>query len=118
MTTKTGLIFRSALDRNFTTSRSIAPMIKITPLLDYRTEMVVAYRHYLDKNYSLALATYRRVLTHYPANATALSGEAWSLYYLGDEDSAAVDFRRLLHANADDCWARKGLALCERRDGE
>ena len=64
------------------------------PRVDYRSQMVIAYRHYLDKNYNLALATYRRVLADYPGDATALSGEAWSLYYLGDGNRAGSRFPR------------------------
>jgi tetratricopeptide (TPR) repeat protein len=51
--------------------------------LNYRAQMVSAYRQYLNKNYAIALADYRRVLTYYPDDMIALSGEAWSLYFLG-----------------------------------
>jgi tetratricopeptide (TPR) repeat protein len=118
MNTLTGIIYVSTPERDFTSTRTEERPTQSGPLLDYRAQMVIAYRHYLDKSYTLALSTYRRVLADYPADATALSGEAWSLYYLGDEDRAAVDFRTLLHANSADSWARKGLALCERREGE
>jgi tetratricopeptide (TPR) repeat protein len=109
----TGLMMIPTPEREFATNRASTPAAPPVPRIDYRSQMVIAYRRYLDKNYTLALATYRRVLADYPGDATALSGEAWSLYYLGDGDRAAVEFRALLHANAADSWARKGLALCE-----
>jgi len=45
--------------------------------LNYRAQMVSAYQQYTAKNYAMALAAYRRVLTYYPDDMTALSGEAW-----------------------------------------
>jgi tetratricopeptide (TPR) repeat protein len=81
--------------------------------LNYRAQMVSAYQHYTAKNYGAALAAYRRVLTYYPDDMTALSGEAWSLYYLGQGEKAAVDFQTLLSIDSNDSWARKGLALCQ-----
>ncbi len=81
--------------------------------LNYRAQMVSAYQYYTAKNYAVALAAYRRVLTYYPDDMTALSGEAWSLYYLGQGDKAAADFQTLLSINSDDTWAQKGLALCQ-----
>jgi tetratricopeptide (TPR) repeat protein len=81
--------------------------------LNYRAQMVAAYQQYTAKNYAAALATYRRVLTYYPDDMTALSGEAWSLYYLGQGEKAAADFQILLGINSNDAWAQKGLALCQ-----
>ena len=81
--------------------------------LNYRAQMVAAYQHYTAKDYAVALATYRRVLTYYPDDMTALSGEAWSLYYLGQGDKAAADFQTLLSINSNDSWSQKGLALCQ-----
>lgn len=80
--------------------------------LNYRAQMASAYQQYTAKNYAMALASYRRVLTYYPDDMTALSGEAWSLYYLGQTDKATADFQTLLGINADDAWSQKGLALC------
>jgi tetratricopeptide (TPR) repeat protein len=81
--------------------------------LNYRAQMVSAYQHYTAKNYALALAAYRRVLAYYPDDMTALSGEAWSLYHLGQGDKATTDFQTLLSINSNDSWAQKGLALCQ-----
>ncbi len=83
--------------------------------LNYRAQMVSAYQQYTAKNYAVALATYRRVLTYYPDDMTALSGEAWSLYYLGQGDKAEADFETLLSVNSNDSWAQKGLALCQEQ---
>jgi tetratricopeptide (TPR) repeat protein len=92
--------------------KSAENVLHLDPL-NYRAQMASAYQQYTAKNYALALAAYRRVLTYYPDDMTALSGEAWSLYYLGQGDKAATDFQTLLSINADDSWAQKGLALCQ-----
>ena len=81
--------------------------------LNYRAQMASAYQQYLAKNYPAALAAYRRVLTYYPDDMIALSGEAWSLYYLGQGDKAAADFQTLLSIDSTDAWSQKGLALCQ-----
>jgi tetratricopeptide (TPR) repeat protein len=83
--------------------------------LNYRAQMASAYQHYTAKEYAMALAGYRRVLSYYPDDTTALSGEAWSLYYLGQTDKAVSDFQTLLGINSDDTWAQKGLELCQAK---
>jgi len=80
--------------------------------LSYHSLMVNGARYYTAKNYALALANYRQALSLRPDDATALSGEAWSLYYLGLGDQAAKDFQTLLKFNANDSWAREGISLC------
>lgn len=103
---------REAQGDNAAIEKSAGDVLHLDPM-NYRAQMAVAYRHYLAKEYAMALASYRRVLTYYPDDTTALSGEAWSLLYLGQEDRAAADFKTLLGVNADDTWAQKGLALCQ-----
>jgi tetratricopeptide (TPR) repeat protein len=83
--------------------------------LNYRAQMAAAYQQYTVKNYAAALASYRRVLTYYPDDMTALSGEAWSLYYLGQGEKAAVDFQILLSVNPEYPYAKQGLALCQEQ---
>jgi tetratricopeptide (TPR) repeat protein len=97
------------------TQQAAENVLHVDPL-NYRAQMVFAYRQYLAKNYAVALASYRRVLTYYPDDMTALSGEAWSLYYLGQKEKAAADFQELLSVNSDDSWAQKGLALCREQE--
>jgi len=80
--------------------------------LNYQAQMLAAARQYSSKNYAMALASYRRVLTYYPDDLTALSGEAWSLYYLGHLKEASADFHLLSGINSSDTWAQKGLQLC------
>jgi len=89
-------------------------VLHIDPL-NYRAQMAAAYQQYLAKNYTVSLAGYRRVLTYYPDDMTALSGEAWSLYYLGHRDQASADFQTLLGVDSNDAWSQKGLALCQEQ---
>jgi tetratricopeptide (TPR) repeat protein len=81
--------------------------------LNYQAQMLDASQQYASKNYAIALASYRRVLTYYPDDLTALSGEAWSLYYLGRAKEATADFKLLLGINSSDTWAQKGLSLSD-----
>jgi tetratricopeptide (TPR) repeat protein len=97
---------------NTAVEKSAEDVLHLDPL-NYRAQMALAYRHYLAKDYAMALASYRRVLTNYPDDMTALSGEAWSLFYLGQQDKAEADFKTLLGINASDTWAQKGLSLCQ-----
>jgi tetratricopeptide (TPR) repeat protein len=110
-----GLMNVSEAQGNATDIEKAAENVLHLDPLNYRAQMVSAYQQYTAKNYALALATYRRVLTYYPDDMTALSGEAWSLYYLGQSDKAAGDFETLLSVNSDDSWAQKGLALCQQQ---
>ncbi len=79
----------------------------------YHSLMVNGARHYTARYYALALSDYRRALALRPNDVTALSGEAWSLYHLGQGELAAKDFEAILEQDAHDSWAREGLALCE-----
>jgi tetratricopeptide (TPR) repeat protein len=81
--------------------------------INYEAQMLAASEQYSLKDYAMALASYRRVLTYYPDDLTALSGEAWSLFYLGRNKEATADFQVLLGINASDIWAQKGLASCQ-----
>jgi tetratricopeptide (TPR) repeat protein len=78
----------------------------------YHSLMVNGARQYTAKNYALALSSYRRALAIRPDDVTALSGEAWSLYFLGQGEQAAKDFQAILKHDANDSWAREGMALC------
>jgi len=110
-----GLMQVSQAQGDSTSIEKAAESVLHVDPLNYRAQMVSAYQQYTAKNYAVALASYRRVLTYYPDDMTALSGEAWSLYYLGQSDKAAIDFETLLGVNSDDSWAQKGLALCQAR---
>jgi tetratricopeptide (TPR) repeat protein len=92
--------------------KSAENVLHVDPL-NYQAQMLAAARQYSAKSYAMALASYRRVLTYYPDDLTALSGEAWSLYYLGRTKEATTDFHLLLGINSSDTWAQRGLQLCE-----
>jgi tetratricopeptide (TPR) repeat protein len=94
------------------TEKAAEDVLHLDPI-NYRARMVEAYQQYAGGHYAMALAAYRQVLTNYPDDMTALSGEAWSLYYLGQKEPAAADFQTLLSINSTDEWAQKGLSLCQ-----
>jgi tetratricopeptide (TPR) repeat protein len=108
-----GLLNVSEAQGNAAAIQKAAENILHLDPMNYRAQMAAAYQQYTAKNYSAAFATYRRVLTYYPDDMTALSGEAWSLYYLGQGEKAAADFQTLLSINANDSWSQKGLVLCQ-----
>jgi len=91
--------------------KSVENVLHLDPL-NYQAQMVGAARHYLSKEYAMSYAAYHRVLISYPDDLIALSGEAWSLYYLGRTKEAEAGFQTLLDLNSNDTWAKKGLALC------
>jgi tetratricopeptide (TPR) repeat protein len=93
------------------TEKAAENVLHVDPL-NYQAQMMAAAQQYALKNYAMALASYRRVLNYYPDDLTALSGEAWSLYYLGRVKEAKADFEILLGINSSDIWAVKGLNLC------
>ena len=92
--------------------KAVGDVLRADPL-NYRAQMAGAWQQYSAKNYSQALAGYRRVLTYYPDDLAAISGEGWSLYYLGDLKNAATDFQALLAVNPSYLYARQGLDLCQ-----
>ena len=81
----------------------------------YHSLMVNAARQYSFKNYAAALTNYRKVLADEPNNAAALSGEAWSLYHMGQAEQAAKYFQTLLTFDATDSWALEGMSLCSHK---
>lgn len=92
--------------------KAVGDVLRADPL-NYRAQMAGAWQQYSAKNYQQALAGYRRVLTYYPDDLAAISGEAWSLYYLGDLKGAAADFQALLNVSPSYSYARQGLDLCQ-----
>ncbi|MCE0497185.1 MAG: hypothetical protein LV481_04475 [Methylacidiphilales bacterium] len=93
-------------------NKAVQDVLRADPL-NYRAQMAGAWQQFSAKNYQQALSGYRRVLTYYPDDLDAISGEAWSLYYLGDLKSAAADFQALLAVNPSYSYARQGLDLCQ-----
>lgn len=96
----------------FSIQKAAGDVLRADPL-NYRAQMADAAVEFTTKDYTQALAGYQRVLTYYPDDMTALSGEAWCLYDLGDLHKAAADFQVLLGVNADYPYAKQGLALCQ-----
>jgi len=107
-----GLMYVSVAEGDATATEKAAENVLHVDPLNYQAQMVAAAQQYASKNYASALASYRRVLTYYPDDLTALSGEAWSLYFLGRVKEATTDFQLLLGINASDTAARRGLNLC------
>jgi tetratricopeptide (TPR) repeat protein len=82
--------------------------------LNYTAQMAGAWQQFTAKNYGQSLAGYRRVLTYYPDDLDAISGEGWSLYYLGDLKGAGADFQILLSVNPSYSYAQQGFDLCAK----
>ena len=78
---------------------------------NYRAQMALAAMHFAGKDYRKALAVYRRVLTTYPDDLDARSGEAWSHYYIGNKHDALASFRLILTINPDYTYAQQGYDL-------
>ena len=108
-----GLMYVSVAQSDAAAIEKAAEDVLHVDPLNYQAQMLDASEQYATKNYAMALASYRRVLTYYPDDLTARSGEAWSLYYLGRTKEATADFKILLGINSSDTWAQKGLSLSD-----
>ena len=108
-----GLMYVSLAQGDFAATQKAAENVLHVDPLNYSAQMITAAQDYTLKNYDKALAGYRRVLTYYPDDLTALSGEAWSLYFLGRIKEATTDFQLLLGINSTDTYALKGFHLCQ-----
>jgi tetratricopeptide (TPR) repeat protein len=78
---------------------------------NYRAQAALAALHFANKDYRRSASDYRRLLTTYPDDADAMSGEAWSAFYLGLHREASETFRRLLSINASYPYAKQGFDL-------
>lgn len=94
--------------------RTVDAVLHVDPL-NYRAQMAAAALQFKTQNYREALSYYRRVLQYYPDDLDALSGEAWSCAYLGQQQQAAADFQALLNVNPDYPNAQQGLDLAQAK---
>lgn len=79
---------------------------------NYRAHMAMAGLLFSSREYRRSLSAYRRVLAFYPGDLDALSGAAWSAFYLGEKREALDDFQQLMSLSPDYTYARKGYELC------
>ncbi len=78
---------------------------------NYRAHMALTGLLFTSREYRRSLSGYRRVLTFYPGDLDALSGAAWSAFYLGEKREAIEDFQQLMSLSPDYSYARKGYEL-------
>jgi tetratricopeptide (TPR) repeat protein len=90
--------------------RAAEDLLRAEPT-NYRAQAALAALHFANKDYRRSASDYHRLLTTYPDDADAMSGEAWSAFYLGLHREASETFRRLLSINASYPYAKQGLDL-------
>lgn len=78
---------------------------------NYRAQAALAALHFANKDYRRSASDYHRLLTTYPDDADAMSGEAWSAFYLGLRREASDAFRRLLSISPRYPYAQQGFDL-------
>lgn len=79
---------------------------------NYSAHTAMASLLFNSREYRRSLSAYRRVLAFYPGDVDALSGAAWSAFYLGEKREALEDFQQLMSLSPDYTYARKGYELC------
>jgi tetratricopeptide (TPR) repeat protein len=78
---------------------------------NYRAQSALAALHFANKDYRRSASDYHRLLTSYPDDADAMSGEAWSAFYLGLRRESYDAFRRLLSISPSYPYAQQGFDL-------
>jgi tetratricopeptide (TPR) repeat protein len=78
---------------------------------NYRAQAALAALHFANKDYRRSASDYHRLLVTYPDDADAMSGEAWSAFYLGLRHEAYEAFRRLLSMSPSYPYAQQGFNL-------
>jgi len=85
-------------------------VLKVEPS-NYKAQMALAGMYYTKKDYRKALSSYRRILTFYPEDIDATSGEAWCSFYLDNPQQALRGFEKILSVNPSYPYAQDGLDL-------
>ena len=88
-------------------------VLRVEPT-NYRALMAAAGAQFAAADYRKARSCYGRVLSSYPEDTDALSGAAWSAYYLGDRVAAQRGFERIAMVSPDYPYVQDGLSLCAR----
>jgi tetratricopeptide (TPR) repeat protein len=78
---------------------------------NYRAQSALAAVHFGNKDYRRSASDYHRLLTTYPDDVDAMSGEAWSAFYLGLRRESYDSFRRLLSVSPSYPYAQQGFDL-------
>jgi hypothetical protein len=78
---------------------------------NYRAQSALAALHFANKDYRRAASDYHRLLATYPDDADAMSGEAWSAFYLGLRRESYDSFRRLLGISPSYPYGQQGFDL-------
>jgi len=90
--------------------RAAEDILRVEPT-NYRAQAALAALHFAGKDYRRSASDYHRLLATYPDDADAMSGEAWSAFYLGLRIEATETFRRLLSISPSYPYAQQGLDL-------
>jgi len=85
---------------------------------NYRAQSALAVLHFTNKDYRRSASDYHRLLATYPDDADAMSGEAWSAFYLGLRRESYDSFRRLLSISPSYPYAQQGFDLLVGKKAE
>ena len=90
--------------------RAVEDILRTEPT-NYRAQSALGALHFGNKDYRRSASDYHRLLSTYPDDADAMSGEAWSAFYLGLRREAYDSFRRLLSISPSYPYAQQGFDL-------
>jgi tetratricopeptide (TPR) repeat protein len=86
-------------------------VIRVDPE-NYLANSRLAYVYYNLTRYRDAASYYARVIKRYPGDLEMRSGYAWSLFMQRRQESARVEFKKILAISPSHKGALKGIKLC------
>lgn len=82
--------------------------------MNYTASLSLAQIYYQGKEFSRAMAVYRKLNRLYPEDEAVISGLAWSYLETGWVKQAKPLFETLVKWSPDYPYAQKGLSICNR----
>lgn len=90
--------------------RTAEGLVRLVPS-NYRASMVLAAQAYATRDYRKSLSMYKRILSFYPDDIDAMSGAAWSDFYVGNKREAMEGFSKILALQPTYQYAQEGYDL-------
>lgn len=90
--------------------RAAEGLVRLVPS-NYRAAMVLAAQAYATRDYRKSLSMYNRILSFYPDDIDAMSGAAWSDFYVGNKREAMQGFSKILALQPSYQYAQEGYDI-------
>jgi tetratricopeptide (TPR) repeat protein len=97
--------------------RAAEGLVRLVPS-NYRASMLLAAQAYATRDYRKALSMYKRILSFYPDDIDAMSGTAWSDFYVGNKREALQGFTKILAVQPSYQYAQEGYDILSGKKGK